>query len=446
MNYRYCARILLEATTPLKIGTGEAGLITDELVATDANGLPVIPGTALTGVLRHSFKDESKIKNVFGFQEKKEGKGSRLIISNANFVGKDGEVIDGLADIDFSDEFYKNFKLLPVRDHTRITEKGVADSEAHGKFDEQIVYKGCRFVFDMELIGDKNDVALWQELLSKLRSPLFRIGSGTRKGFGELKIVRLDEEIFDLTNDVQKYMSRSAKLSVPKNEFKAKLVSDDQLITYELYLEAEDFFIFSSGYGDNETDTVVKKEPYIIWSDGKPTFTEEKILLPATSVKGAISHRTAFHYNRLAGYFADQIPVEDHKNYVGENNTAVRALFGFAKNSEEDENYGQRGRVIFSDLFVRAAGEKIFDHVAIDRFTGGAIDGALYNEKVVFTDENIILKIAVEKEALENDDKIMEAFECTLKDIATGMLPLGGNVMRGHGSFTGKVFKNGKDI
>jgi len=161
MNYRYCARILLEATTPLRIGTGETGLITDELVATDANGLPVIPGTALAGVLRHSFDDNEKIKKIFGYQEKNKGEGSRLIISNAHFVGKNGEVIDGLTDIDYNDEFYKRFKLLPMRDHTKINDKGVADSEKHAKFDEQIVYKGCRFVFDLEFKSEKKSDWRW---------------------------------------------------------------------------------------------------------------------------------------------------------------------------------------------------------------------------------------------------------------------------------------------
>jgi len=446
MNYRYCARILLEATTPLKIGTGEAGIITDELVATDANGLPIIPGTALTGVLRHAFKDEAKIKDIFGFQERREGKGSRIIISNANFVGKDGNVIDGLADIDFSDDFYKKFKMLPVRDHTKITEKGVADSAARGKFDEQIVYKGCRFVFDMELKGDNKDSKIWEEILNKLSSPFFRLGSGTRKGFGELKIVKLDQEIFDLTHDASKYMGRSSKLAMPQKGFQFRTIPDDQLIVYELRLKADDFFIFSSGYGDAEADAVGKREPYIYWKDDKPSFSEEEILIPASSIKGAISHRTAFHYNRLSGHFADQIPTNEHKKYVGENNLAVRTLFGYAKNSEEDKNYGQRGRVIFSDLFIQSVGEKIFEHVAIDRFTGGAIDGALFNEKVNYTDEDINLKILVEKNSAIEDERIIEAFECTLKDIATGMLPLGGNVMRGHGCFTGKVFKNGKEI
>jgi CRISPR/Cas system CMR subunit Cmr6 (Cas7 group RAMP superfamily) len=61
----------------------------DELAATDANGLPVIPGTAICGVLKHTFEEETA-NEFIGYQLAKNGKGSRLIFSDARFVGKQG--------------------------------------------------------------------------------------------------------------------------------------------------------------------------------------------------------------------------------------------------------------------------------------------------------------------------------------------------------------------
>ena len=55
-DYRYIARIVLEAETPLVVGGGNNELSTDRPVAKDANGLPYIPGTSLTGVLRQDRK------------------------------------------------------------------------------------------------------------------------------------------------------------------------------------------------------------------------------------------------------------------------------------------------------------------------------------------------------------------------------------------------------
>ncbi len=450
MNYRYCARVLVEAVTPLKIGTGEPGLNIDELVATDANGLPIIPGTALAGVLRHTLRNDfndDKVNTLFGFQNGNEGEGSRLIISNANFVGQDGLVVDGISDIDFNNNFYSRFQKMAVRDYAKINDKGAADQEKHGKFNTQIVFKGCRFVLDIELIGDVNDGQIWYKLLDTLSSPFFRIGSGTRKGFGGLSVLKIDEKKYNLKKDSNDYMNRSAKLSVPTGNRVINNWQGNHFENYELNLKPEDFFLFSSGYVDRDADVIAKRETYIVWINGKAEFSEEKILIPATSVKGAISHRTAYHYNRLKGNYADKInAAEKIEDYTGENNNAIKEIFGFANNSDINDGYGQRGRAIFSDLFLNNTREKLFNHIAIDRFTGGTIDGALFDEKVIYSDMPIVLKIAVEKNTFREDTKIQEAFECALKDISTGMLPLGGGVMKGYGCFYGSVTRNGEVI
>ncbi|MDD3742222.1 MAG: RAMP superfamily CRISPR-associated protein, partial [Lentimicrobiaceae bacterium] len=112
MNQRFLARVILEAVTPLQIGTGEKDTITDQMVALDVNQLPYIPGTAIAGVLRNIVTLEIGEKDgnqIFGFQGAKEDDsfGSRLIISSGQMIGKDGKVIEGLKKIDFSDNFYK---------------------------------------------------------------------------------------------------------------------------------------------------------------------------------------------------------------------------------------------------------------------------------------------------------------------------------------------------
>lgn len=481
LTMRYCATLLVEAATPISVGSGKMGISVDERVETDANGLPMIPGTSLTGVLRHSlasFLGNETVKDILGFQSGAAGSGSRLIVSEARMVGKEGEVVDGLQQTSFNDEFYSRFQMLAVRDHCKINEKGVADQEAHGKFNSQAVYKGSRFVFAIELIGTKEDEPHWQEIVALLRSPLFRVGAGTRKGWGELSVVAMEDVAYDLTKQDERtaWLARSAKLTIPENSKGAASSAADKAlgtVKYQLVLKPDDFFIFSSGAGDGDVDAVTKREVVLSWTNGRPNFETERVLIPATSVKGAISHRTAYHYNRLVGNFADQIGEPALlKDFCGENNTAVQALFGFAKNSDKDsakvsdkssdnelnggaeneavkEKHGRRGRVIFSDVYLdtQPIREKVFNHVAIDRFTGGALDSALYDEKVVTTTENIRLDILVMEEAFVDDSadkKVQLAFEAALKDIATGMLPLGGNVMRGHGCFEGTVSRDGE--
>ena len=60
LNHRYIARVVLEAETPLFVGSGETSLLKDALVQKDNHGFPMIQGTSLTGVLRHGIEDASK--------------------------------------------------------------------------------------------------------------------------------------------------------------------------------------------------------------------------------------------------------------------------------------------------------------------------------------------------------------------------------------------------
>lgn len=99
------------------------------------------------------------------------------------------------------------------------------------------------------------------------------------------------------------------------------------------------------------------------------------------------------------------------------------------------------------DIFITSENKdyyKTIEHVAIDRFTGGVILGALFQETVIAYQKPITLNITLENTSLT--PKIIEAFENTLKDICTGLLPLGGMTNKGHGFFTGKLLKNNNEI
>lgn len=438
---RYVSRITLEAETPLAIGSGEKDLLTDSLVATDVNGLPFIPGTSLAGVIRSACGIGKHDKTPFGYQDAKGGKGSRVIFSDGIMVGKDGIVLDGLSVIDANDPFYAHFKSLPIRQHVRINDKGTTGRG--GKFDEQVAYKGVRFCFEMELLsaGTDDERTFYEHLLDALRSDTFRIGSGTRSGFGLMKTTSILRKDYDLSkaDDLKSYVSRSASLDAPlegAKEMVAETKDNKDWKHYTLTLHPSDFFLFGSGLGDTDADITPVREGYISWNDGKPAFHEGGILIPATSVKGALAHRTAYHWNRLTKHYVD---AEGEKPRVGDDNPAVAAVFGKAGQEAGDEI--KRGNIMLSDIILPASShdDKLLNHVAIDRFTGGSMDGALFTEKVTNgRGHEIKLEVAVLRDAIK-DEKVRQAFEESLRDIADGLLPLGGGVNRGHGAFTGTL-------
>lgn len=507
---RYQATILIEAKTPLAVGSGDKDLLLDNPIIRDAFDLPYIPATGLAGVLRHAFKDfgtkdEETINCLFGYQEEKSetGKGSRLILSSAHLFAGKNKVADGLENAQELQEELQKTLLFLQRDHARINHKGVADKEGYGKFESQLLARGTRFVFEMELWGNQADQTHWETLLRLLAHPFFRIGGGTRKGFGELEVNTCWHRTLDLREqeDLAKYLAKTTQITLPvldgysKFEYSDKDKQASNFVHYQLEINPRDFFLFDGQFDiavfEDKTlmndvknqkiklpDMTPKTEQCVTWdSNDNPQLSEYKWLIPATSVKGAIAHRVAFYYNKAAGNYAqpktkiiaemenylqntpppttpeeakdqkDQINKYlamlngDFEKFVGIENAAVLALFGreAAEDKETKEQLGRRGKVIISDVYVpKAKTEKVLNHVKIDRFTGGAIDTALFSEKVAHTKEKFVLDIFVEASALE-DEKIKEAFKQTLKDLVNEQLPLGGGVMRGHGMMRGTL-------
>lgn len=340
----------------------------------------------------------------------------------------------------------ERFNNLPSRQHVRINEKGV--TEKYGLFDNEVVFKGVRFVFEMELRGVTDDKIIWDSLIQQIQSPTFRIGSGTRNGYGSLKVIGLFDNIFDLEveADFIKYLnfnpSFNAIVPFKKVVSTKNLKSTDGYLHYEINLTPDTFFVFSEGFGDDEADNKPLEEEVVKYFNDTIQF-EKQTVIPASSIKGAIAHRTAFHYNKLQQQFADE-----GNGTVGINNKAVATLFGRAGKDVTDP---QAGNVYMNDWYYSADeinNNKIFNHVAIDRFTGGAMDGALFSEKVsnlLDNDFSFSIYVKETKDSLHNK-QILEALDEALKDIAKGLLPLGGMTTKGHGIFTGTVKKNGIEI
>ncbi len=446
-SHRFLARMIIEAKTPLAVGSGEKDIMTDALVATDANGLPYIPGTAIAGVVRHMIEDVKPdsfdINQIFGFQEKKDGHGSEIIFTEAKILNSKGKVIDGMNLMAREDTLLKYYEELPIRQHVCINERGVATKA--GKFDEQVVFAGTRFCFELEMVAKNEDVHNFNKILEQVQNKTFRIGGGTRCGFGEIEVVSLKTKRLDLKeeSDRKDYINKTSNLSdtsfwdkiEEENKDKDTEKTDtERWYRYELTLHPEDFFLFGSGFGDDEADMTPVKARKVTWDGNTGKIEENFTLIPATSVKGALAHRVAFYWNKLNGLY---IGNPDAK--IGSENEAVKELFGF-----EDGTKQKRGNLLFSDVFETPLPDKLINHVSIDRFTGGAIDGALFQEKTTYgKGKTFTLTIMAKKDVVDGKDKLKETLENAINDICSGMLPLGGGVNRGNGIFNGSFTING---
>ena len=191
-RYIILTRVDIECDTPLKVGNGEKDLYTNSCVCLDENDLPYIPGTSVAGILRHELPIGDGDR-LFGTTDI----GSRLSISDARLLYDNDNVSEGF--LNEWPESLNMFCFLPQRQHVRIGHLGA--KEANGMlFNEQIVYAGARFRFEMSLISDSEDQEPeMAKLMSILKGGIIRLGGGPRRGFGKISVVSIKQSTLDLT-------------------------------------------------------------------------------------------------------------------------------------------------------------------------------------------------------------------------------------------------------
>ena len=190
------------------------------------------------------------------------------------------------------------------------------------------------------------------------------------------------------------------------------------------------------------------REARVIWSNGSGDVGEAEMYIPGSSVKGAISHRVAFHANRAARVFADlQEESASPGDASGEGNPAVRDLFGSihrspraGKNGDdepEEESGGSAGKVYLDDVRIPAHFHGRLQrvmHNSSDRFTGGVRAGILFEERVLYRGDPLEVTLRVKDfDGLRSET--LAALREALRDLSEGRLQLGAGGGRGHGYF-----------
>lgn len=154
----HLARFVLEARTPLSIGSGSPDGVFDTALVRDANDLPAIPGSSLAGVLRHLYRSdqgEAAANALFGYQapgkHEKNGAPSRLDVAWCCILDAEGTPVEGLA-LPPNRDLPRDPLLAPLmaerdapltRNRVRIGPRGAAADT--GKFDRAVLPAGYRF-------------------------------------------------------------------------------------------------------------------------------------------------------------------------------------------------------------------------------------------------------------------------------------------------------------
>jgi len=464
-THLHIARLSLECATPLSIGTGGSDEAFDVELVRDANGLPAIPGSSLTGVIRHLLArvhGDAHSRSLFGFQDGGEGQVSAVEVSWGCIQDSMGRTVDGLLlgaarnrlDDDPLLRFARGTADTPVtRERVRINHRGSAANR--GKFDRAILPAGYRFSAEIAMWSDGTDLPRedWSELLALLSHPEMRLGGATRSGLGAISIESIHERTFDLRKEREAFsnLARSVGDTSTLQLRTSTSASKGLPATFTLDLEPRHFWRIGRGdqplsRGEKEADDLPRLERRVVWTNGVGVLSEptEWLLVPWSAVKGAIAHRVAFHHNRLSGRFADDMEPDAIATYdKAETNEAIRDLFGFARNDRRiGGQSGQAGRLAANDVFVRIdpVHVKLLSHNAVDRFTGGVRKHMLFSEEVIWgLGFKMKIMLFPSREPEHSDPLADKALRMALRDLGSGTLSIGAGAGDGHGFFQGSV-------
>lgn len=471
----HIARCVIELRTPMSIGTGATDGVYDVALVEDANGLPTVPGTSIAGVLRHLYRisfgaDEANA--LFGFQSKRthdrahelDGQASDLQVSFGFVHDGTGRAVQGLISPDdqrLHDPLLAWLRRLrhdPVfRNRVRINHRGAAADE--GKFDRSIVPAGCRFAFEIRLWGTDRSEPRWQQTLDLLGHPLFRLGAATRSGLGTVQLVQAHAGCFDLRVAKEAARFRAVPRDINSTNNLAPHTINEVphgVLSAKLDLRALDFWRVGQGdlplseQGDEtDADLLPLTEPVIEWEDGKVRNIGDQansaqplrsVLVPATAIKGALSHRIAYHYHCRTGTFTESV-FADPEGAVGWDKSndckAIQDLFGYAKDTGDGEESGQAGKLFFDDLYLEVDKEtlQLMMHNVIDRFTGGVRQQLLFAEELIYRSKCPLTFHVLVDEDIDEDARL--ALVEAIDDLCQGRLAIGAASSRGHGFFNG---------
>jgi len=412
-----------QLTSPCIIGSGEDN-ITDIDITRDAANNPFIPGTSLTGVLRNYLKkvikNDNNLSNLFGFSNKHERLQSKLFISDVR-IEKSEHLTNSII----------------IRDGVKLNENTKTAMDK-SKYDFELIEAGTTFTMKFEVVLRKKDNREALKhclyiLMMGLINEKIRIGAKTNRGYGRGKVLEDSVKILELD------FTRSDKVD---EYFSLWLNFDWSNITGNYPLESlkSKNMVVETNFSTNTKLTVSLNLPYSLiirtynknpgGTDYSHIKTGKKNVIPGTSWAGGIRH----HSKKIL-----DILLPDTKDTT--NSEVIKDLFGYL---EKETKETKSSRIIIEESTVEDTSELDNTRVKIDRFTGGAVNSALFSATPIYNGTTQ-LKIEIE-EAKEYEIGLLLL---VIKDLQQGFLPIGGETSIGRGIFEGEKIQleyNNKNI
>lgn len=427
-------RMIIECLTPLHCGGGEQDPLQDQPVSRDAFGLWRIPGSSLAGSLRSlsSRLNPELTAKMFGERDAGGPRPSLVWAQDAILLDFDGQAA-------MAKKLAGKPVALPlgpfVRDHVALDlDRGSALKG--GKFDAEIVPAGARFLVSLRCDGwnrelEPTEEAHFDRLCALLQAGVLEMGGKTANGYGRYRSVQAQYRNLNLDHpsDMQTWLNltRAAMLKpgegheVPLPQVTEALPGPGLNGWLNLDLVCNTPILIAGGdpglAAASEADLVFALTP---WLDYGEKRLEWRPVLPGTSLKGVLRH-AVYKILRDKGW-----AEADAAKRLG-------AIFGRI----EGDGAGQCGKLVVEDCPLnRQARPQFIQHVALDRFTGGARDGALFSEEPYWLPGlDIPLRIHAQNMDAADAGLVFQA----LLDLGQGLLSVGSGGNRGNGRLQAKA-------
>lgn len=414
-------RIIVRGTlildTPTCLGSGDVESPTDIALLRDSvSDCALLTGASIAGALRNYLQE---YQHGCGVEEQKGDRATRLFGGTRR--DPDGEQ----SPLIINDAISSTIPTVELRDGVEI-EPITGTAKPGHKYDLELLAAGTEFPLYFELLIEKNkDQTEQQALINDLALALrgleqheISLGMKKRRGFGRchvkewqiwnLNLEDPDERMVwlkfehwcrDLLPDRETYSSISTALEVSLENEKDKRAR---------FLIHAEFKLLGSLLIRSGQDSTGRAPDVVHLRSNRNN--ELKPVLSGTSLAGVLRHRA----ERIVKTLGSCSPIVDQ-------------LFGFVVG-----NQSQASRLVVHEKVIKDATDLVQNRIAIDRFTGGAYHGALFDEQPIFGGS-----VCIELELRNPRNYEIGLLLLLLKDLWTSDLPVGGESSIGRGRLKG---------
>jgi len=420
-------RIVIEGTlvleTPAHFGAGnDNGAVMELLVDALDSKSPLLTGSSVAGALRSYLWSRER-----GYGQKQSDKNSEVSVTALLFGTSRDDDKDGKGDQSrlIVDDALGETGAVVYRDGVRLDEHSRTAAEG-ALYAVQLWDAGTAFPLRFELLiteGDERERLLNGLLtaLNGLANSEITLGARKRRGYGRVCVAKWKARTYRLTtveglmawlreggtalSDAYAVKDLCAELSVD-----GRFADKRQIVTLDAKFTVDGSLLIRSA--DDVTDM-----KHLSGSNGCP-------ILSGTSITGALRARASKILNTL---------TQD----TTRSTEMVNGLFG----SPHDQRKDRRGSRIMVEEHIIEGGvrELVQSRVSIDRFTGGALDTALFNQQPLFgsAEAGVRIRIQLRKDPDQDIEPDVGLLLLLLKDLWMGDLTLGDERSVGRGRLRG---------